>query len=312
MAFFLICFIRSGTVLWGIISLVIVGMSWTIVGAVMGVAPKKKLDPAVIQLTGAVVTVAACAIMLRHTDSGTLPGSTLFWCGLSYWTAGVLNCIMLILMSLAMQKGPNGIIWAIIQSAMIFPFMTGMIFFNVEPKFIRITGLLFILSSLVLSGFGKENRVSGGSWKILALAGFAITGVVQNLTSLPSYFESAQKVPPVFRTMMVGAGVLTTALVRTWYLREKISLKENFKSKWLWIFTFFMQFFGLFFAIVLQYPGMDTLARCGVGSLSYPLLVGSCLVGFSLYSIFILREKNSLLQYAALGCCLTGIVLICL
>lgn len=63
---------------------------------------------------------------------------------------------------------------------------------------------------------------------------------------------------------------------------------------------------------MLQYPGMDTLARCGVGSLSYPLLVGSCLVGFSLYSIFILREKNSYIQYTALGCCLAGIILICL
>ena len=297
---------------WGIISLVIVGMSWTVVGAVMGVAPKKKLDPAVIQLTGAVVTVAACAIMLRHTDSGTLPGSTLFWCGLSYWGAGVLNCIMLILMSLAMQKGPNGIIWAIIQSAMIFPFMTGMIFFNVEPKFIRIAGLIFILISLALSGFSKGNKVSSGSWKLMALAAFAITGVVQNLTSLPSYFESAQKITPVFRTMALASGVLTTAVIRTWYLRNKLSLKENFKSKWLWIFTFSLQFFGLVFAIFLQYPGMDTLARCGVGSLSYPLLVGSCLVGFSLYSIFILREKNTPLQYGALGCCLAGIVMICL
>lgn len=298
--------------LWGIISLVLVGLSWTLVGAVMGFAPKKKIDPAVIQLTGAVVTVTVCSLLLRRTGVGDVDGTTLFFCGLSYWSAGVLNCIMLILMSSAMQKGPNGIIWAIIQSAMIFPFMVGMIFFNVEPKFIRIAGLLFILTSLALSGFGKENNFSGTRWKLQALAAFAITGVVQNLTSMPSYFEAAQKISPVFRTMVLASGVLTTALVRSWFMRKRIALAENFKSKWLWIFTLLLQFFGLFFAIVLQYPGMDTLARCGVGSLSYPLMVGSCLVGFSIYSIFILREKNSPLQFAALGSCLAGIIMICL
>ena len=77
-------------------------------------------------------------------------------------------------------------------------------------------------------------------------------------------------------------------------------------------FTFALQFFGLIFAIIFQFPGMDALARCGLGSVSYPLLVGSCLVGFSLYSMFILKEKNSLLQFASLGCCLAGIIMICL
>ena len=69
---------------WGIISLVIVGMSWTIVGAVMGLAPKKNLDPAIIQLTGAVVSVTAGALMLPGTDVSSIPDATLFWCGFSY------------------------------------------------------------------------------------------------------------------------------------------------------------------------------------------------------------------------------------
>ena len=298
--------------LWGIFSLVLVGLSWTVVGAVMGLAPKKKLDPAVLQLTGAVITVTACSFLLPGTDINTIDGTTLFWVGLDYWATGALNCIMLILMALAMQKGPNGIIWAIIQSAMIFPFMTGMIFFGVEPKAVRIAGLLLILLSLALSGFGKGNSSKKGKWKLMAFAAFLITGVVQNLSNLPSYFESAQKITPVFRTMGIASGVLSTAVIRVLLQRNWSMFKENFKSKWLWIFTFALQFFGLIFAIIFQFPGMDALARCGLGSVSYPLLVGSCLVGFSLYSMFILKEKNSLLQFASLGCCLAGIIMICL
>ena len=298
--------------LWGIFSLVLVGLSWTVVGAVMGLAPKKKLDPAVLQLTGAVITVTTCSFLLPGTDINTIDGTTLFWVGLDYWATGALNCIMLILMALSMQKGPNGIIWAIIQSAMIFPFMTGMIFFGVEPKAVRIAGLLLILLSLALSGFGKENSSKKGKWKLMAFAAFLITGVVQNLANLPSYFESAQKITPVYRALFLASGVLTTAVIRVIWQRNWNSFRENLKSKWLWIFTFALQFFGLIFAILFQYPGMDALARCGLGSVSYPLLVGSCLVGFSLYSMFILKEKNSLLQFASLGCCLAGIIMICL
>ena len=298
--------------LWGIISLVLVGLSWTVVGAVMGLAPKKKLDPAVLQLAGAVIIVVSCTLMLPATNIGTIAPKPLFLCAAAYWLTGALNCIMLILMSLAMQKGPNGIIWAVIQSAMIFPFMTGMIFFGVEPKAVRIAGLLFILVSLAFSGFGKENVTKGGSWKLMTFAAFLITGVVQNLSNLPSYFEATQQITPVFRSMCCAAGVLSTAAIRIGYGRDWKTLKANLSSKWLWIFTFAMQFFGMLFAILFQYPGMDTLAKCGVGSLSYPLLVGSCLVGFSLYSMFILKEKNTPLQWASLGCCLAGIIMICL
>ena len=112
--------------------------------------------------------------------------------------------------------------------------------------------------------------------------------------------------------MCIALGVLSAAVIRVLFQRNWTMFKENFKSKWLWIFTFALQFFGLIFAIIFQFPGMDALARCGLGSVSYPLLVGSCLVGFSLYSMFILKEKNSLLQFASLGCCLAGIIMICL
>ena len=298
--------------LWGIISLIIVGMSWTMVGAVMGLAPKKKLEPAVVQMTGAVVSVTFACIMMTRQDLSAIPGSVLFWAGTAYWLVGVLNCIMLILMSMAMQKGPNGIIWAVIQSAMIFPFLMGICFFNVEPKGVRIAGLILILASLALSGIGKNNKSKGGNWKLITFIAFLITGVVQSLMCLPSYFESAQSIPPVFRTLCGASGALLTAVGRTWYLRRTLPLKENLTSKWLWIFTFVLQFFGLFFAIVLQYPAIDTLARCGMGSLTYPLLVGSCLVGFSLYSFLILREKTTPLQSAALGLSIVGIVMICL
>ena len=112
--------------------------------------------------------------------------------------------------------------------------------------------------------------------------------------------------------MCLALGVLFMAVIRISMIRNKISLRSNFTSRWLWIFTLSLQFFGLFFAIALQYPSMDTLAKHGAGSLSYPLLVGSCVVGFSLYSKLFLKEKMTPLQWGALASCLAGIILICL
>ena len=69
---------------------------------------------------------------------------------------------------------------------------------------------------------------------------------------------------------------------------------------------------GLISACLLQYPSMDALARHGIGGASYPIMIASCLVGFSLFSLLYLKEKLTRLQYAALGCCIAGIPLICL
>ena len=297
---------------WGIVSLIIVGLSWTLAGVIMGLAPKKKIDPGIVQLTGSAMLLVAVAVLLCFTDLKAVEPKALFWCGLAFFMAGVSNCVMLVLMSHAMQKGPNGIIWAIIQSAMIFPFMTGILFFGVQPTFIRFVGLFMILGSLFLSGTGKKNEANGGNWKLLAFICFVLTGITQNMANLPSYFSSTQDVHPLFRVLCLSAGGFTGALIRTWYLRDQIPLKKNLTSKWMWTFNLIIQSLGIIFAVYLQYPSMDALARHGAGSLAYPLLVGSCVGGFSLYSMFILKEKSTPAQKAALLCCLAGIILICL
>ena len=50
-------------------------------------------------------------------------------------------------MSRAMQCGPNGIIWAIIQSAMIFPFIFGVAFYDVKLNILRILGICLMIVS---------------------------------------------------------------------------------------------------------------------------------------------------------------------
>ena len=52
------------------------------------------------------------------------------------------------------------------------------------------------------------------------------------------------------------------------------------------------------------------MAKAGAGSISYPLVVGACIVGFNLYSLFFLKEKWNVLQAAGVAFCIGGGVLL--
>ena len=84
-------------------------------------------------------------------------------------------------------------------------------------------------------------------------------------------------------------------------------------GRWtLWRYIIALQFFGLVFSYTLLYPGMNVMADAGLGGICYPMMVGSCIVTFSLASVCLLKERMTLLQAIALTVCITGLVLICL
>ncbi|MBR2509932.1 MAG: hypothetical protein IKB71_09325 [Lentisphaeria bacterium] len=296
---------------FGIFALILVGLSWTAVGVVMGLAPKKNTDPGLIQLCGALVSITASLVIINCMPDKILALSEICWVFAAYASSGFLNSIMLVLMSRAMQRGPNGIIWTIIQSAMIFPFLMGIVIFGVEPKLIRFSGLLLILVSLAVFGIFKDNTVKDKKWKMLTFIAFAMTGVILSLAALPSYFAAGRNISPILRTMFTASGVFSGSLLVILVSQREINIISNLKSRYLWIFVAVLQGFGLIFAYLFLYPGLDALAANGIGSASHPLLIGSCVAGFFIYSAFILREKICWQQYIGIFCCILGIVFIC-
>jgi len=302
---------------FGVIAMVIVGSSWCLVGLVMGDAPKKGIDASLVQLSGAVFsTVFSLVIMVATgTYSTATPLATTLTC-LAYFVSCMLNFITLQLMSEAMQCGPNGIVWAIIQSALVFPFLGGILFFGVKFTPLRGIGITLLLTALVLFAFTKNNvpGKKGGKWKLLAFAGLAITAVQQNLTTMPSYFKAAEGVPSIVRALATSVGTLFMAVIWNLFLMNKerwTALKRGVANPILWKYTVILQFFNLLFIYTLFFPGMNVMARAGLGGMCYPMMVGSCIVSFTLSSIWLLREKVSRIQLAALAICIAGLVLIC-
>lgn len=302
---------------FGILAMVIVGSSWCLVGLVMGDAPKKGIEPSLVQLFGAAFSATASLIILLATSaySTASPTATFLTC-LTYFVGSMLNFVMLQLMSQAMQCGPNGIVWAIIQSALVFPFIGGIVFFGVRFTPLRGTGIALLLAALILFALTKNNsrKTEGGKWKILAFAGLAIAAIQQNLTTMPSYFEAARGVPSILRALSAATGTFTMAMLWNllqWNRVRWEKLKSGIRNPTLWKYIAALQFFNLFFAYTLFYPGMNIMARAGMGGMCYPMMVGSCIVSFTLASVWLLKEKIRPVQAAALAVCIAGLVLIC-
>ena len=305
--------------LFGIIAMIIVGSSWCLIGLVMGDAPKRGIEPSMVQMFGGLVSFSiSFTLMLTTSAYPTSSLSVTMWTCAAYAYGGVSNFFMLQIMSHAMQRGPNGVIWCIIQSAMLFPFLSGVIFFGIHLNIFRCLGIVLLLTALVLFGLSKDNSTKQslpGSWKIPAFAGLAIAAVQQCLATMPSYYPEAREVASITRALASSSGiaisaVLYTARKMTPVLRQQ--LKDNFRSRILWKYVLILQGFSLLFAYTLFYPGLDAMAANGLGGMCYPMLVGSCIVSFTLSSIFFLKEKIHLIQLIALVCCISGLVCICL
>ena len=92
---------------------------------------------------------------------------------------------------------------------------------------------------------------------------------------------------------------------------RKTLLINSLKSPSFWKYVAIIQMSHLFLAYVIFYPGLNTMADHGLGGMCFPLMIGSCIVVFTLISAVFLKEKLRLLQCLALASCITGLIFIC-
>ena len=298
---------------FAVFALVMVGLSWSLTGIVMSDAPRKKCDPALLLMASGVVSCAISLTLCLSLQKELLPWKVILLTGGCYFLAAVINYCMLQIMAHVMQKGPNGVIWSIIQSGLVFPFLAGVIFYDSTLTWGRISGLSLILFSLACLGLGKENKEKEKGWKLLTLLCFLLAGLIQTLNSLPSYYPQARMINSMGRTCFSAAGTLFAAFCVCFFRYRHCPLGEilaELKRPLLWKYVLSLQAFSLICSYLLLYPGLDAMAKAGAGSISYPLVVGACIVGFNLYSLFFLKEKWNVLQAAGVAFCIGGGVLL--
>ena len=292
----------------GILFVTITAIMWVILGAVISHAAQKNLNLGFIQGARAIV-LAALTLPLYFVKGVTVPTVVLISISLS----GIGNYLAFILMNKAMQKGPNGLVWAMTQSAFALPFLMGIIFFKVPCPATRIPGFVMLILAMIFMGvFGKRNENGEGKrgyiWIIYSLLGFLVAGATQCCANIPSYLikeDSAGILTALFR-----AGLSSGWIFLTFFAHGLIN-KQIFCGKGCRNSTILMTV-ATVLSLVFTFIGLDRLAACNAGAIAYPMIVGISIAIFMIYTAIRLKEKLSLPALVGVIQCLAGIVAIAL
>ncbi|MBP5545133.1 MAG: DMT family transporter [Kiritimatiellae bacterium] len=139
------------------------GLSWVSVGAAVGHVERRGYNLVRYQILLCVVCVVFGLAGWAAAPTAFLPqdgAPALTWTLVIAATllCGVFNYLMNMMMGRAMKSGPNAIVWAIIQSGLIYPFLMGWLVFGVPMGIGRFCGITLIVASVFLYAFRGDTR----------------------------------------------------------------------------------------------------------------------------------------------------------
>ena len=321
--------------------LVATGLSWVSVGAAVGHVERRGWSLVRYQILLCLVCVALGLVGWAAAPDAFVPRagcpvqtSVLVIAGIL--SSGVFNYLMILAMGSAMKHGPNAIVWAIVQSGLIYPFLMGWLVFDVPMGLRRLCGIALIVASVFLyasrraeasarddsqakapgaSGAGADEPSTLRQWLPAALLGMLCCGINQCGANLPSYLEGGQEFSGTFRTFALYFGILVSALVHLGIQRlrgTRLAPAAPGEMRGLAAWTIGVGAVSFLTSRYLAFPGLDTLKRLGAGSMGYPVMVASCIIGFFPYGLFVLRETINVRQAVGAVLGLAGILIGCL
>lgn len=321
------------------------GLSWVSVGAAVGYVERRGYDLVLYQILLCAVCVALglagwLAAPGAFFPEGGAPALTWALVIVALLLCGVFNYLMNVMMGQAMKSGPNAIVWAIIQSGLVYPFLMGSLVFGVPTGPRRLCGIALIIASVFLyaaRGNAAGNAASGSDsqparadgsgappaprqaplrrWIPAALLGMLFCGINQCAANLPSYLERGSDFSSTFRTFAIYFGLLAAALADRAFRRRRVAGRAAPPPGQLRALTAWAVGVGALSFLSTKFftfPGLDALERLGAGSMGYPVMVAACIIGFFPYGALVLHERIDTRQAAGAVIGLAGILLGCL
>lgn len=309
----------------GILFAILTGLSWVVSGAVVGLAEKRGCGTSRQQLVGGALK-ATITLAVLTTGVALRPGAAAFslrsdlrsflWmvlCGfMNYWGA--------VCMGRAMLRGPNGIVWTIVQSGFVFPFALGVALGNTPLTATNAAGALCVLAGVACCGRAKGSRREtrdGATWLVPALAGFALCGATQCAQCLAAMGPHETRPSALLRILFELTGAFCAIIPhRLWLWRNNRAIAApadpDLGAKYRFLLKICSIHAAIFFAAGFWwlYNALDRLEAAGLIAVANPLMLASCLVGFTIYGAVALRERPSRAQLLGTLFALAGIALI--
>ncbi|MBQ6596085.1 MAG: EamA family transporter [Lentisphaeria bacterium] len=297
--------------LGGFLLVITAGVCWIGVGMVVSKCSARGWDFNLVQGLNYVGATLVCVLLLAGSVSQSDPGSVFGLGFLMSFLAGITNFYSFLFTAKAMERGPNGLVWGIMQSGMIGSFLMGVVIFGEKAAPVRFLGLFLILSGILVMGVSRDSRssVRGKNWVMPTLAAFLLVMVTQSVNSLPSYLHKESGSDSLVRTFGLYFGGMIGFMFIT---LPGMIRKRNYGVRGEWIAAVILMVLNVSASLFFFYRGLDLLAKSGCASLGYPVSIGVCVIGFSVYSLLILKEKFARLSLAGLGGVCLGIIIISL
>lgn len=223
--------------------------------------------------------------------------------------AGAVSGFGMLLMTRSMGLGHGGISWAISQSALVVPFLAGVIGWGDRAGPAGWTGLALVLAMIVALGVRQGGGAADddakrrrGAWIAAVGAAFVTLGVSQALSAVPSRWTGWTDAAGL-RVALSAAGFLAVQLVLFAFAKER---RPGRLVPLLALLHGVLGFTGqaAFFA------SLDRLAPLGLAAAAFPVSIGTTILSFNLYSALVLRERFGWPDLAALAAGSAGIALL--
>ena len=220
--------------------------------------------------------------------------------------SGVCNIIGLIAMQKAMSIGNAGVAWAFCQAGLLGPFLFSIVYYGERPSLLQYAGALVILFGMVILSSNDSNEdASQAKNKLFYLICIFSSFLFACVNG--SFVVVVSKIAPEFdislRAMFVYIGtVLTLAIILGYKKSYKLQITKGVLLSVVGLATF-----GLG-SSALMFIGSNCLAKVNLASIAIPILQGTAIGGFALYSTFVLKEKCTLIKWGGIILIILGIV----
>ena len=275
---------------------VLTGLCWTSYGIILSFTARTKMDVILFGLVQNFCCMLLGIIFLAKWDHFN-PAETLNLIPFVL-AAGGLNAIGQFATKCAMSRGHNGLAWAISQSAMIIPFTAGVLFFNQQSTISQWLGVFLILAGIIMPNLTRTRNSL--SWLILSLTAFLLFGTVQLLYLIPSLrnITDTANLRPVLASagMIIGWGAIAAASRHRFEFQKKTVIIGGAMS------------LISISSLLLFFVSLDKLSKLALGNIAVPIMIGSNIFAFTLFSIFTIREKNTWKEWSSTIAVLLGII----
>ena len=287
---------------------VAVGILWSFTGIFYQKINSCKLDIYRVWISCALISILF-AVLSGITDlpglcSGRIPlppaGYIIF-----FLCAGTLNLSGSLTMFHALRRGNPGTAWAIGQSALIVPLIALAIWYKEPLPTHNLIGITLIIAGIAAMAGDKKNgeNPTQRAGIYLAILAFCITGSAGTMVASSGYFTYNDC--GNLRTVLTLSGYALSALI--W----KVAARDfNFKLSKAALKIIALMSLSTCAGLFLQFKALDHLAARQSGGIFFPLAIGVCIAGFTLYTIVIKHERYSKCATAGLAAVICGIIAI--